>query len=122
MVQMRLHTTLLAGLLVTAIPALANGGFLTEIEDLPLAQGLTEAPGGLLFDTADGRIVEAIASGNVDAQQVRGFYAETLPQLGWQSLGGLTFRRDNEILHVVIEDKHHPIVVRFSLAPHDTDK
>jgi hypothetical protein len=122
MVQVRLLSLLLAGFLVTAIPAWAGHGFLNEIEDLPLPQGLTEATGGMLFDTADGRIVEALATGDIDPPQVRRFYDETLPELGWRALGGLSFRRDKEILRIAIEEKHHPVVVRFSLAPHDSDK
>ncbi len=52
-----------------------------------------------------------------DARGVRNFYAETLPQLGWQRLSELTFRREGEVLRIVIEDRRQPIVVRFSLAP-----
>ena len=104
-----------------ATAARAGDGFLTEIEDLPLAKGLVEAAGGVLFDTADGRIVEASAAGEVDAAQVRQFYTETLPQRGWKLIGDLTFRRENEVLHVVIDDKKRTVVVRYSLAPHRND-
>ncbi len=61
------------------IPALAAGAFLTELEDLPLAPGLSEIPGGMLFDSPTGRIVEASAQGEIPADQVVAFYTQTLP-------------------------------------------
>jgi len=97
--------------------ALAGESFLAELEDLPLAPGLTELPGGLLFDSADGRIVEAQAKGEVPADQVRHFYESTLVQLGWQPVGPLQFRRDNEILKIAINEKAQPLSVHFTLTP-----
>jgi hypothetical protein len=101
-------------------PALAGAGeaFLAEIEDVPLAPGLTEAPGGLVFDSPTGRIVEASASGAISADQVRSFYNETLAQLGWHSTGELQFRRDNETLKISIDPRKKPLVVHFNLTPH----
>ena len=105
-------------LLALLAPLMAAGGeaFLSELEDLPLAPGLTELPGGLLFDSADGRIVEAQAKGEVAAETVRQFYETTLRQLGWQSTGPLQFRRDNEILRISIESGKI-VTVHFTLTP-----
>ena len=41
----------------------------------------------MVFDTPAGRIVEAVASGAVTRDEVLAFYAETLPQLGWDEGG-----------------------------------
>jgi hypothetical protein len=105
--------------LALLLPLMAKAGdpFLTELEDMPLAPGLVEEPGGLLFDSADGRIVETSASGDVTAEQVRRFYSETLRQLGWRMNGPLEFRRDNEILHLVIDESHKPLTLHFKLTP-----
>jgi hypothetical protein len=105
-------------LLAFLAPLMAAGGeaFLVELEDLPLAPGLAEMPGGLLFDSAEGRVVEASAKGEVAAEQVRQFYETTLKQLGWQNVGPLQFRRDNEILRIVI-DGGKPLTVHFTLTP-----
>jgi hypothetical protein len=107
----------LFAVLAGAFPALSAGAFLAECEDLPLPPGLTELPGGTLFDTPNGRIVEATAEGNLAAAAIRSFYTQALPQLGWERLGETSFRRDNEVLRIDIEDKKHPLSVHFSVAP-----
>ncbi len=99
------------------IPALAAGAFLTELEDLPLAPGLIEIPGGMLFDSPTGRIVEASAQGEIPADQVVAFYTQALPELGWQKVGPNSYRRDNELLKIEVEVKRRPLLVRFSLVP-----
>jgi hypothetical protein len=54
-----------AASLLLSLPSAAVESFLAELEDLPLPVGLNEQPGGLLFDSADGRIVEAKATGDL---------------------------------------------------------
>lgn len=117
----RLHR-LFAILCLTLAPLAAGAGqaFLSAIEDVPLPPGLTEtAAGGMVFDSPSGRIVEAAATGTVGADQVARFYAETLPQLGWQDSGRLTFKRDAETLRITVEPGRGaaPLTVRFNLAP-----
>ena len=107
----------LALCLSAVTPLQASDSFLAELEDLPLAPGLSEVPGGLLFDSADGRIVEATAVGAVSVEQVRGFYQATLQQLGWQPIADLQFRRDNEGLRLVFETGPTLLTVHFKLAP-----
>ena len=97
--------------------AAAGNAFLAEYEDLPLPAGLTELPGGTLFEAPAGRIVEAQAVGELTAQQVRAFYSETLPQLGWEKTAETTFRRDRELLTIRIEDRKRPLAVHFSVVP-----
>lgn len=113
---------LLALFLVLLCPALAGAAeaFLTAIEDVPLPPGLAEqAAGGMVFDSPTGRIVEAAASGPVTADQIKAFYEQTLPQLGWTDAGKLTFKRDNEILRLTIDTapQKGAVLVRFNLAP-----
>jgi len=101
-----------------ATPVLAAGpGFLAEIDDLPLAPGLTELPGGTLFDAPQGRIVEANATGQMLEAELRGFYDETLPQLGWKRTGPDEYRRDKEVLRVEVTTAGMEINIHFSLAP-----
>ena len=65
-----------------------GGAFVEGIDDLPLMPGLVGmADQSLVFDKPDGRIVQAVATGRVQASAVRSFYADTAPQLGWKSGG-----------------------------------
>ena len=64
-----------------------TAGFVSTIEDLPLMPGLIEEEGGMVFDSARGRIVDAYATGPVSEAAVKEFYDDTLPQLGWRPLG-----------------------------------
>jgi hypothetical protein len=105
--------------MVSADPAAGwtAGAFLAEFEDLPLAPGLTEVPGGMLFDSPTGRIVEATAQGDVREKDVLAFYAQTLPELGWNATGPNSYRRDSELLKIEIIPKTRPLKVRFSVVP-----
>jgi hypothetical protein len=87
------------GAALGAAAARAADGFLSVIEDLPLAPGLAEIPGeAVVFDSPAGRIVETMARGEATAVSVAAFYRETLPQLGWQAVGETAFRREGEHL------------------------
>jgi len=110
---------LIIGLALAAAPAHA-ADFLKAIEDVPLAQGLTEAPEPVIFETAQGRVVKTQATGRVDAGAVTNFYLETLPALGWKRTGAdnaLTFERENERLVIVVAEPRssRPVEVTFEL-------
>lgn len=116
----RLILAILAALFLSAPlthPLAAESAFLSELEDLPLPPGLTEMPGGMLFDSPTGRIVEATAQGEIGADRVLSFYTQTLPELGWQKVGQASFRRDNELLKIEMDTKRRPLLVRFSVVP-----
>ncbi|MHC8507940.1 MAG: hypothetical protein ACYYKD_00875 [Rhodospirillales bacterium] len=92
--------------------------FLSVSEDVPLMKGLAEdAAAALVFDSPDGRIVEATAAGGETASAVRKFYAETLPQLGWRADGEGRYVRDNEILTIEIAKTGNRRLVRFRFVP-----
>lgn len=95
--------------------------FLNDIDDLPLMPGLVEVPdAGMVFDGPTGRIVEAFAAGEVAPDAVGAFYAETLPQLGWQAAGPGEYRRDDEVLKVYVApapDGSAGAGARFVLRP-----
>lgn len=115
---------LAAALALAPLRAGAADRFLSAIEDLPLMPGLVEAEeGGLLFDSPAGRIVEAYARGPVGRAAVLGFYAETLPQLGWRQRSETTFTREGEVLTLDFPEtaelaaRPSRLTVRFGLAP-----
>jgi hypothetical protein len=117
-----LHRSVVACLAIlvafTASVADAADGFLSRLEDMPLMPGLSEdTKSGVSFDTADGRIVEAFARGNVTERQVLDFYRETLPQLGWTAESSTEFSRGGEKLQIDLVPDDQGMVVRYSLSP-----
>ncbi len=111
------------------MPALALGAiggeparFVAGLEDLPLMPGLDAMRGaGVWFDSPQGRIVEAYATGPVSRGAIEAFYAETLPQLGWQEAESGTWLRDGEALKLEIVEppgtRGQTPIVRFALSP-----
>ena len=124
MARLRFLVITVAALLIGGMAENAHGqeaaGFISTIEDLPLMPGLIEEGGGMVFDSARGRIVEVFATGWVSEGVVRGFYDETLPQLGWHPDGPGVFRREREILKVEFlggPGAAPPLTVGFRLMP-----
>jgi hypothetical protein len=97
------------------------GAFVEGIDDLPLMPGLVGmADQSLVFDKPNGRIVQAVAVGRVQASAVKSFYADTAPQLGWKSAGEGRFTRDGESLRIEMIDAGAPggaLTVRFLINP-----
>ena len=82
--------------------------FSSYIDDLPIMPGLSESDQGYAFDLYQGgRLAEARLSGQADAGVVRGFYANTLLQLGWKPLAAdpYSYRRGRERLIFLVEPK-----------------
>jgi hypothetical protein len=105
-------------LAVLTFPSDAVEPFVFGFEDLPLMEGLTQvAQGSVLFDTPQGRIVQASAIGAVTQDAVLTFYTLTLPQLGWTEVAEATFRREGEILRLEFSDADHQLMVQFFAEP-----
>lgn len=107
--------------LLVLLPAIvaAGGGFLSGAEDVPLPPALTENPGGgMVFDSPQGRIVDADASGELTQDQVIAFYAQTLPQLGWSRISDTDYRSETETLRLSFRPgKPRGTIVHFNLTP-----
>ena len=94
--------------------------FVGGVEELPLAPGLAESAGAVVFDKPGGRIVEAEATGAVgDAAAVRRFYRSVLPAFGWSAAGDLEFVRGEEALRIEIGERDGTLSVQFSLSPRE---
>lgn len=105
---------LLAVVGLTARPGAAE----RMVEDLPLMQGLDElAERRTVFNSASGRIAEIVARGRIAADAVAKFYADTLPQLGWEKASGGSYRRGDEILKIEIAESADGVTVRFAISP-----
>jgi hypothetical protein len=112
---------MLAIALILLCPAFAGaaGAFLTGIEDVPVPPGLTEnQAAGMVFDSPTGRIIEAVASGELSRDQVIAFYAQTLPQLGWTRISDSEFKSETETLKLSFDQSKKPLLaVHFTLTP-----
>ena len=117
--MMRAAFIVTAVLLCALRPLSAAEAFVSVIDDLPLMQGLVENDNAAVaFETANGRIAEAAARGDVAPEKVRLFYAEVLPQLGWMPVGGEAYLREGERLRLDIgPDGSGGAVVAFSVSP-----
>ena len=103
--------------MLIAVPARAQE-FLEGLEDVPLMPGLSVvADAGMVFDTPGGRIVESYATGALRRGTVIGFYAETLPALGWDARSEVRYVREGEVLTLDIFGAEGDLLVRFTLAP-----
>jgi hypothetical protein len=69
--------------LVCAAPVHAQTAYFAQIEDVPIAPGLTETSEEFEFANAEGRVLGSWASGRAQAEQVRAYYQAALPALGW---------------------------------------
>ncbi len=96
----------------------AGERFVPGFQALPLMAGLEIEPGSaMVFDKPGGRIVEAAAAGGVPAARIRRWYAEALPQLGWQPAGTGLFRREGETLSLAVSADGAGARVAFRLRP-----
>lgn len=103
--------------------AWAAAGFVDGFEDLPLMPALSQDPGSVTtFDSPYGRIIESAASGRTSRQAVLDFYAQTLPQLGWDSANNpkdpTSYRREGETLSLDVREKNGAVTVRFQVSPY----
>jgi hypothetical protein len=111
-----LSLALLATIALGATSARAQQ-FVPGTEDVPLMRELAPVKGSdLVFDKPEGRIVEASARGKVTKAAVRGFYASTLPQLGWKP-SGESWTRDTETLRLDFSGHDGDLLVTFTLLP-----
>lgn len=92
--------------LVCAAPAYAETRYFSELSDMPMPPGFEESDTAVGFDGAGGRLVMARAAGDLPSQEVRSFYAECLPALGWglvpRADGVLMFQRGRERLTLTV--------------------
>ena len=114
----------LCGVFSLSFTALAQEGqpetyFFGAIQDLPVMEGLVEVPEqAVVYDKPGGRIVELVAEmQGVTEKQTRLYYAELLPQLGWQRVDKGAYQRESENLVFTFETVGEEHYVRITLSP-----
>ncbi|NKB42797.1 MAG: hypothetical protein GKS03_00830 [Alphaproteobacteria bacterium] len=111
-------SAVLFALCLGGVPSRGADVFVYGFEDLPLMTGLSQVVGNsILFDTPQGRIVQASAVGTVSQSAVLKFYIETLPQLGWTIVDDTEFQREGETLKVEFTAEGQVLEVRFLVEP-----
>lgn len=120
-----LWSVLFCSIFISAGLVFAQGGghdsprFFSTLNDVPLMDGLEELlDQSVVFDKADGRIVESMAVGDdVAAEKIRSFYENTLPQLGWVKKGDGRYVRQDEVLQITIDKETGYNVVHVMVSP-----
>jgi len=108
---------------IAAAPAHAETHYFGAMPDLPLPAGFAELHTATGFDGATGRLVMADATGVATPAQVRSFYNDSLPALGWSlSPTGddeLVFLRGRERLAFTVsgEPAHLRLHVQLTVRP-----
>ncbi len=111
-----LALTLLAG------PALAETRYLLGADDVPLPPSFAEQAGAAVsFSGEGGRLLETRARGAAGADEVRAFYADALPPLGWSQAPSapdepMSFRRGRERLTIAIAPEGSGLDLAFRLT------
>ena len=113
--------------IVCAGPAFAQAAYVAGADDVPLPPGFVEVVAVSRFDSDEGRILVTNAEGRSSAVQVRTFYADALPQLGWAfspgEEGAIVFQRGRETLSFAIREgaQHTRLSVRLVVRPAATN-
>ena len=85
---------------------------------MPLMPGLSALVGeGVVFDKPGGRFIESLAAGDIPADDISAFYADMLPQLGWQQSAEGNYLREGENLSLDIQREQTQTIVRFTVSP-----
>ena len=71
----------------------------------------------ILFDTIHGRYLSFEIIGKEEIEDVRKFYLEVLPNLGWRKKNENTFLRGSEILEIDYSKAENDTRITFSISP-----
>jgi len=93
--------------------------FFTALQDIPLKPGLIElSDQTLVFDKPQGRIVESTAKSEHGTEHdIRLYYKQSLPQLGWEYEEAGLYSRKQEHLHLNFETHEGQHFLRVMLEP-----
>ncbi len=97
-----------------------ESAFVEGVEDIPLADGLSQIENGTLsFGNEEIRFVEVFCKAlNTSFEKIAIFYSETLPQMGWEieekTKNRIIFEREGEFLEIVTETSD-PLIIRLTV-------
>ena len=110
---------LLAALTGAGGVARAQDNFFEALYDVPVMRGLEELKDqAMLFDKPDGRIASVVAvSERLSPEAVGSFYAQVLPELGWQKTSPGQYVRGKDALTLSVTSRGGVTIAHFSLSP-----
>lgn len=112
---------LLIVLLLACAPVVqAQTLFFNELGDVPVMPALQELPERtLVFDKPSGIIaqVTALPGQGITIPSIMAFYAESLPQFGWQKEGGSAYVREEQKLTISPLTEGGRTLLVFRLEP-----
>ena len=94
-----------------SLALVAHAAFVEGLEDIPLAEGLTQIESeSLNFGNEESRLIEAyFKSDTSDFADIIAFYNTTLPQMGWKmkkkTKTSIVFEREGEVLEIKTESE-----------------
>ncbi|MBH43217.1 MAG: hypothetical protein CMP25_00310 [Rickettsiales bacterium] len=92
--------------------------FITGIEDLPIFESLEiDEDNLIIFDKADSRIITVNLSGSVNLEEVKDYYENILPNLGWKMRNKKEYVRDAEVLKLEYEVKNKKVYLTLKIKP-----
>ena len=92
--------------------------FVYGLDDIPLYKNMNNNEESLvLFDTVNGRIVSTKINGSENLSEIKEFYRQILPNLGWNKTKGNLFIRGNEVLEIIYYKSKGESLVEFNISP-----
>lgn len=95
--------------------------FVQGSEDIPLLEGMKrDSVNNIGFDSAIGSITSSSYTTDIEISDLRLFYVETLPQMGWKNVRNkknqLVFARDEEKLEIDFDSEDDKNLVKFLIS------
>lgn len=101
---MRILLATLFFVLTTSVTMAAGARYFSALSDLPLPANLTEdTHSAVRFDQPEGRVIVLQATGTAQPNEIKQFYNQALPALGWKQVGTNRYSREDETLTLDIK-------------------
>ena len=89
------------------------------IDDIPVMDSMNIEPEfSFSFDSPYGRVIILIATSSDNKEQIKHFYSQVMPQLGWKAINEI-YQRGDEKFQVISSNKLESVIWRLSISPLD---
>lgn len=114
-----IYGIILAGVTLCSSMVLAEQRYVNGIEDLPVPEGFVEQKDHtLIYDTLSGQVIEALYEGQSTLKDIKNYYADTLPELGWKKVAMSLYEREDEQLQLKLSrEDGNRVAISFTLRP-----